>query len=63
MKEVTEDNERDAELVWGAAAIGKIINRSSTQVYHLNAGGHLGDAVKQVGRLLAGNRSKLKALV
>jgi hypothetical protein len=63
MKEVTEDNERDGELVWGAPAIGKIINRSPTQVYHLNAGGHLEGFVRQVGRLLVGNKSKLKELV
>jgi hypothetical protein len=60
--EAIQDND-DTDLVWGAPAIGKIINRSPTQVYHLNAGGHLDGAVKQIGRLLVGNKSKLKSLV
>jgi hypothetical protein len=62
MKQVNEDS-ADDELVWGAAEIAKIINRNERQTYHLFAGGHLDGAVKQIGRLLVGRRSKLRELV
>jgi hypothetical protein len=53
----TDDN----NVVWGAAAIGQIIDRSAEQVRHLHRTGALGDAVVKKGhRTLIGNRRKLK---
>ena len=51
----------DPNVVWGAAAIGEDINRTTEQTRYLLRTGALGDAVRKVGhRTWVGNRRKLK---
>jgi hypothetical protein len=53
-----------SDFCWGAAAIGREINRTAVQVYHLYESGALeGCAVKLGHRTLLGSRKKLRALV
>jgi len=39
----------ETNLVWGAPAIGRLINLSQQQVYHLFRKGWFGDAVRKFG--------------
>jgi hypothetical protein len=49
--------------VWGAAAIGVVIDRTPSQVYHLHASGALEGAVGKLGhKTLVGSRSRLRNL-
>ena len=49
-----------SDLVWGAVEIGREINRTPGQVYHLFGTGRLGDAVTKVGaKTLVGSRERL----
>jgi len=51
----------DGNVVWGAEAIGEVIDRTAEQARYLFRKGTFGDAVKKIGhRTLAGDRSKLK---
>jgi hypothetical protein len=59
IKPVAEDAD-SSEYLWGAEAIGAVINRNDRQVYHLHAKGVFGDAVVKVGhKSLLGFRSKI----
>jgi hypothetical protein len=50
-----------SNAVWGAEAIGAVIDRSAEQVRHLHRIGALGDAVVKKGhRTLVGDRRKLQ---
>jgi hypothetical protein len=63
----------EAGVVWGASAIGRIVNLRGPQVYHLFRKGWFGDAVRKFGpepeegepdkRPLVGVVSKLRALI
>ena len=46
---VASDANPEFDLVWGAAAIGKEINRSKQQVYHLVEIGALDGVVAKIG--------------
>ncbi len=65
----TSNTQRDADgdasdFCWGAAAIGREINRTAAQVYHLHEIGALEGATAKLGhRTLVGSRKKLRALV
>jgi hypothetical protein len=48
------------ELVWGAAAIGKVINRSTRATFHLAAIGAI--PVEHAGGRLVARKSKLLAI-
>jgi hypothetical protein len=48
----------DSKFVWGARAIGKVIDRSERQVHYLLASGTLKSAQKKGGRWVA-NRPAL----
>jgi hypothetical protein len=51
----------DANVVWGAAAIGEEIERTPEQTRYLFRIGAFGDAVRKIGhRTLVGDRSRLK---
>jgi hypothetical protein len=50
----------DDELVWGAANIGKVINRDPRQVFHLAAIRAI--PVEHVGGRLVARKSKLLAI-
>jgi hypothetical protein len=51
------------DLVWGATAIGAVINRTKTQVHHLYAAGALDGAVAKLGhKTLVGSRRGLRNL-
>jgi hypothetical protein len=51
----------DANVVWGAAAIGEEIDRTAEQVRYLFRTGAFGDAVRKFGhRTLAGDRDRLR---
>jgi hypothetical protein len=39
----------DSDLVWGAEAIGRVINRTARQVHHLHEIGALDGAVSKLG--------------
>jgi hypothetical protein len=59
------DTKTDAEsdAVWGAEGIGKVINRSPTQVYYLFRTGALDGAVTKLGpKTYIGSLRKLQAL-
>lgn len=47
------------DLVWGVAAIGKMIGRTYQQTYHMIRMGHL--PAKQIGGRWVASRSKLIA--
>jgi hypothetical protein len=49
------------EPVWGAAAIGKVINRSPRQTYHLLQTGQI--PATQVGRQYVSTRRRLRGRV
>ncbi|TAA61889.1 hypothetical protein EXZ48_12270 [Shinella sp. JR1-6] len=48
------------DLIWGAAEIAKVINRTERQTYHMIQSGHL-PMVKQVGERYVASRAKLIA--
>jgi hypothetical protein len=51
----------DPNVIWGAEAIGREIDRSAEQTRALYRSGAFGDAVRKLGhRTLAGDRAKLK---
>ena len=51
----------DPNVIWGAEAIGREIDRSAEQTRALFRAGAFGDAVRKLGhRTLAGDRTKLK---
>ena len=50
----------DCDLVWGAKNIGRLINRSERQVYHLAAKKLI--PVDYVGAQLVARRSKLREI-
>ncbi len=53
-----------SDFCWGAAAIGREIDREPSQVYHLLEIGALEGAVVKLGhRTILGSRRKLRALV
>jgi hypothetical protein len=52
------------DLLWGAEAIGREINRSETQVYTMYAAGLLEGAVRKLShRRFVGSRSGLRRLL
>jgi hypothetical protein len=58
----TKSND-EPDLVWGAHAIGEVINRKPAQVYHLIEVGALKGAVRKVGhKTLVGSRRELLRL-
>jgi len=53
-----------SNLIWGAEAIGREINRSAAQVRYLHSSGFFQGAVWKAGhRTFVGNRERLRALV
>jgi hypothetical protein len=53
-----------SDFAWGAEAIGREINRSASQVYHLHEIGALDGAVAKLGhKTLVGSRKRLRNLV
>jgi hypothetical protein len=48
------------KIIWGASAIGRVINRNRRQVYHMVDRGLI-KSVRQVGNLLCANESALLA--
>jgi hypothetical protein len=62
MEVVAPDNQV-SNLVWGAAAIGRVVNRTPEQVRRLHQLGFFGNAVWKAGhRTLVGSVPKLKSL-
>jgi hypothetical protein len=55
-----ETDGKGDELVWGAIAIGKVINRGERQVFHLVGTGAI--PVERVGGRLCARKSKLLAI-
>jgi len=54
----------ESNLVWGAEAIGREINRSAAQVRYLHGIGFFQGAVWKAGhRMYVGNRQRLRDLV
>ena len=52
-----------SDVVWGAAAIGNLINRSPAQVYYLHRRGMLMGAAAKIGaKTFVGSRRRLEAL-
>jgi hypothetical protein len=62
--ESPDTNENDpSDLVWGAAAIGREIDRTASQVYYLHAIGALEGAVAKLGhKTFVGSRKRLRNL-
>jgi hypothetical protein len=61
--DTTEPADDASDLVWGAANIGKEINRTAGQIYYLHAIGALKGAVTKLGhRTFIGSRKRLKNL-
>jgi len=56
----TNPDGNEDQLVWGATAIGRVINRKPRAVYYLHEIGAI--PVKSVGGRLCGLRSKLLAI-
>ena len=53
----------ESNLIWGADAIGREINRSAAQVRYLHSSGFFQGAVWKAGhRTYVGNRERLRAL-
>jgi G:T-mismatch repair DNA endonuclease (very short patch repair protein) len=53
----------ESNLVWGAAAIGRVVNRTPEQVRRLHQAGFFGNAVwKAHHRTLVGSVPKLRSL-
>jgi hypothetical protein len=57
---VSESN-ADHDVVWGAKAIGAVINRTERQAFHLLESGAL--PAKKIGNLWTGSRRKLLAAI
>jgi hypothetical protein len=58
---LSDDEKSDA--VWGAAAIGKEINRSAQQIYYLYSVGALDGVVAKIGpKTFVASRRKLQTL-
>jgi len=51
--------ESESEIVWGAAAIGRVIGKTTRATFHLLENGQL--PARQVGRQWAADRAKLRA--
>jgi hypothetical protein len=66
MTNITETKSTDAaesDAVWGARAIGDVIDRTPAQVYYLHRIGALDGAVSKLGpKTFIGSRKKLLAL-
>jgi len=61
---VAANSEVNPNLVWGAEAIGREINRSAAQVRYLHSIGFFQGAVWKAGhRTYVGNRQRLRDLV
>jgi hypothetical protein len=59
----TSTDEPESNFAWGALAIGKVINRTASQVHYLHEQGLLGDATFKLGhRTLVGDIAKLRDL-
>jgi hypothetical protein len=59
----TPPNSDQSDWLWGAEAIGAVINRTPEQVYYLHAAGLLRGATWKMGaKQLVGSREKLRAL-
>ena len=57
------NNDTDHDLVWGAEAIGRAINRAPAQVYYLIRTGALAGAVRKLShRQFVGSREQLRKL-
>ncbi|NDV88773.1 DNA-binding protein [Aurantimonas aggregata] len=56
---MTKSEEASLDLVWGIAAIAKMIGRNERQTYDMLASGHL--PAKQVGSRWVAERGKLIA--
>ncbi|MBC6714713.1 DNA-binding protein [Aurantimonas sp. DM33-3] len=54
---MTQNDEQPIDLVWGIAAIAKMIGRNERQTYDMLASGHL--PAKQVGTRWVAERGKL----
>jgi hypothetical protein len=54
------ETEADDEIIWGAENIGKTINRSARQVFHLASKELI--PVKRVGNRLCASKAKLLAI-
>jgi hypothetical protein len=58
-----DDDNPDSDLVWGGDGVGRVINRTAKQVYHLYEIGALDGAVAKLGhKTFVGSRRKLRAL-
>ena len=64
MADQRRSSDEPSDFVWGAAAIGEVIDRTPTQVYHLIEIGALdGAVVKLAHRTFLGSRTRLKKLI
>jgi hypothetical protein len=55
--------EDESDLIWGAESIGREINRTAHQIYHLYEIGALEGAVAKLGhRTFVGSRKQLRNL-
>jgi hypothetical protein len=64
MSEPETPSDGAADAVWGAAAIGRKINRTTAQVYYLYKIGALDGAVTKLGaKTFVGSHKKLQALI
>jgi hypothetical protein len=62
-KEAAAPTGGDSDLVWGGEDIGREINRTATQVYHLYEIGALDGAVAKLGhKTFVGSRKALHRL-
>jgi hypothetical protein len=50
----------DPEIVWGAAAIGRVINRTPRQVHHMLKSGHI-QAARRCGSRYFADKAGLRA--
>jgi hypothetical protein len=50
----------DPEIVWGAAAIGQVINRTPRQVHHMLQSGHI-HAARRCGNRYFADKAGLRA--
>jgi hypothetical protein len=54
-----EQEDPDHDLVWGAAGIGKVLNRSEDAAFHMLESGALNKVAKRVGRRWVASRRRL----
>jgi len=59
---IAKPTDDEGELLWGAAAIGKVIGRTASQVRYLHSIGFFGPVVWKAGaKTLVGSRRGLQA--